>query len=105
MSSAAGTQTQGTGWPATVAALARRPGLWPTAVGQARRLRRRRWWARPPFLPVPDRDWLRFRLETQYGDPAHPPVAADVVTWLEWARRNASGTANGNADSRRPARR
>lgn len=91
----------GTGWPATVAAVVRRPGLWSTAVGQARRLGRRRWWARAPFLPVPDRDWLRFRLETQYGDPAHPPVAADVVTWLEWARRNQAS----NAASRGPARR
>jgi hypothetical protein len=79
----------GVGWPATIAAVARRPRLWPTALGQARRLARHRWWATPPFLPVPDRAWLRFRLETQYGDPAHPPVADDVVTWLAWAHRNA----------------
>ena len=75
-------------WLATGAAVARRPGLWRTAVGQARRLARARWWARPPFLPVPDPAWLRFRLETQYGDPSHPPVPDDVVTWLEWARAN-----------------
>ena len=59
-----------------------------TAARQARRLARAGWWASPPFLPVPDAAWLRFRLETQYGDPPHPPVAADVVTWLEWARPN-----------------
>jgi hypothetical protein len=77
-----------TGWPATIAAVARRPRLWVTALGQARRLAPRRWWARPPFLPVPDRDWMAFRMETQYGDPHHRPVAGDVVTWLEWAARN-----------------
>jgi hypothetical protein len=74
------------GWTATAAAVARRPRLWPTAARQARRLAPRRWWARPPFLPLPDRRWLRFRMETQYGDPDHPPVAQDVVTWLEWSR-------------------
>jgi hypothetical protein len=76
------------GWPATAVAVARRPGLWSTALGQARALARRRWWARPPFLPLPDRRWLAFRLETQYGDARHPPVPDDVITWLEWARRN-----------------
>lgn len=83
------TRPAGAGWGATVAAVARRPALWPTALGQARRLARRRWWATPPFVPHPDRAWLRFRLETQYGDPDHPPVAADVVAWLEWARTQA----------------
>jgi hypothetical protein len=28
-------------------------------------------------------------METQYGDPRHPPEAADVVDWLEWAKENA----------------
>jgi hypothetical protein len=77
------------GWIATAAAVAQRPRLWPTALRQARRLARPRWWSRPPFLPVPDRGWLAFRMETQYGDPHHPPVAADVVQWLEWAGPNA----------------
>ncbi len=72
-------------WPAVVGAVARRPRLWPTAARQARRLARRRWWARPPFAPVPDRAWLRFRAETQYGDPGRAPDPDDVVTWLRWA--------------------
>lgn len=70
-----------------VAAVARRPALWPAAARQARRLARRRWWRRPPFLPVPDRAWVRFRAETQYGDPDRPPDPADVLTWLDWTRR------------------
>jgi len=64
-----------------------RPGLWLTALRQAWRLVPRRWWARPPFLPLPDREYLRFRLETQYGDPEHRPEPDDLVTYLEWCRR------------------
>ncbi|MEO1065267.1 MAG: hypothetical protein AAFZ07_27950, partial [Actinomycetota bacterium] len=67
-------------------AVARRPGLWPTAFGQVVRLRRPGWWRRPPFLPVPDRAWRDWRLSTVYGDH-DPPAAGDVVTWLEWRRR------------------
>jgi hypothetical protein len=73
-------------WAAVATAVGRRPRLWPTAVRQARRLAPRRWWSRAPFLPVPDRAWLRFRAETQYGDPDRRPDPTDVVTWLEWAR-------------------
>lgn len=85
------------GWPATIAAVARRPQLWRTALRQARRLAPARWWARWPHLPVPDRDWMAFRMETQYGDPRHRPVPADVVAWLEWAGPNGA--------RRHPARR
>ncbi len=62
-----------------------RPGLWGTALRQAGRLARPRWWARPPFLPVPDPEYLRFRLETQYG-AGGVPAADDLVTYLEWCR-------------------
>lgn len=72
------------GWPA-VAAVARRPGLWRTAVVQSRRMVPAGWWRRPPFLPVPDADYLRFRLETQYGSD-HEAEPADVLTYLEWCR-------------------
>lgn len=75
------------GWPAVGVAVARRPGLWVTAARQARRLAPDRWWRRSPFLPLPDRAWLRFRSETQYGDPERAPDPDDVVTWLQWARR------------------
>jgi hypothetical protein len=77
------------GWPSAVAAVARRPRLWSTALRQARVHAPRRWWRRPPFVPLPDRRWLAFRMETQYGDPRHRPDAADVVDWLEWAKDNA----------------
>jgi hypothetical protein len=71
-------------WLRAGAMAALRPRLWPTALRQMVRLARARWWRRPPFLPVPDREYLRFRLQTQYGDA--PPVARDLVAYLEWCR-------------------
>ena len=64
----------------------RRPRLWPTAARVALLHVPDRWWSRPPFLPLPDRAWLRFRLQTAYGDPDRPPDPEDLVTWLEWSR-------------------
>ena len=69
-----------------MAAVLRRPGLWPTALAEAGRLAAPGWWRRRPFLPLPDREYLRFRMQTMYGDGGHPPEAPDLVTWLEWCR-------------------
>ena len=44
------------------------------------------WYRRLPLLPVPDRAWVRFRLQTAYGDPDRAPDPRDVLTWLEWSR-------------------
>jgi hypothetical protein len=72
-------------WFQCGSAVLRRPRLWSTAARQAFRSVRPRWWARPPFVPFPDRAYVRFRLETAYG--AHSaPRAADVVRYLEWCR-------------------
>jgi hypothetical protein len=71
---------------AVIGAVARRPSLWRTALRQARRLAPRRWWQRPPFLPLPAPAYLRFRKTTQYGDARHPIEAGDVVRYLAWCR-------------------
>ena len=65
----------------------RRPWLWATAIVQVFRLAPTGWWRRSPFLPVPEPAYLRFRLQTQYGDPAREPDPADVVSYLRWCRR------------------
>jgi hypothetical protein len=70
-----------------VLAVARHPSLWRTAIVQSLRLAPRRWWRRPPFLPLPDRDYLRFRLQTQYGDADREPDEEDLLTYLRWCRR------------------
>jgi hypothetical protein len=73
-------------WRAGVA-LVVRPVLWGTAVGQVVRLARPGWWHRWPPVPAPDAAYLRFRLQTQYGDPDREPEPEDVVAYLRWCRR------------------
>ena len=63
-----------------------RPSLWTTALRQARRTSPPGWWRRPPFLPVPSGDYLRFRLVTQYGETERSPDPADVLDYLAWCR-------------------
>lgn len=65
--------------------LAARPDLWPSAVLTAATLVPRRWWGRAPYLPLPDRRWLAFRLETAYGDPEQLPEGDDLLAYLAWA--------------------
>lgn len=72
-------------WPAA-RALAGRPELLGEAARQLAGLAPRRWWARLPPLPLPERRWLAFRLETAYGDSGAPADPKDVVSWLEWCR-------------------
>jgi hypothetical protein len=62
-----------------------RPRLWGIAIRQSLRLARPGWWRRPPFLPVPDAAYLRFRLLTMYGSDQEPDPA-DIVPYLEWCR-------------------
>ncbi len=70
-----------------VVAVVAHPSLWPTALRQAARASRPRWWRRPPYLPIPDTDYLRFRLETQYGaDGVADPH--DVLVYLRWCREH-----------------
>lgn len=71
--------------PAAVA-LARRPDLWLTTLGQLVSLAEPGWWRHPPRLPLPSAAYLRFRLVTAYGDPTASPAPGDVVTYLGWCR-------------------
>lgn len=64
--------------PATGVALAR--------VGW--RFRRRRWYTRFPFLPLPPRDYLRWRMYTAYGRDEAVPPASDVIRYARWATRD-----------------
>jgi len=68
------------------AALAVHPELWATAVRQITVLAVAGWWRRAPFLPIPDRAYLRFRMQTAYGDPDRGPDPHDVITYLHWCR-------------------
>lgn len=48
--------------------------------------RRRGWWARPPYLPLPDRNYLRWRMYTAYADENAVPPLDDVVRFARWRR-------------------
>jgi hypothetical protein len=62
-----------------------RPALWWTALRMLSRTARTGWWRHAPYLPVPDRAYVRFRIETAYG-PGVLPEPRDVVAYLRWCR-------------------
>jgi hypothetical protein len=76
----------GSGLAGAIGVVVVRPTLWGTAVRQVFVLARPGWWHRWPFLPLPDRDYLAFRLQTAYGRRDAPLQAADVVSYLHWCR-------------------
>jgi hypothetical protein len=76
-------------FPALFAVLAR-PRLWSTTVHQFLRMIAPGWWRRPPFLPWPDPEYVRFRLETAYGTSSFGR-ADDVVAYLQWCRDASPG--------------
>jgi hypothetical protein len=49
------------------------------------RFRRRDWYKRFPFLPLPAPEYVRWRMYTAYGDEKTVPPAADVVRYARWA--------------------
>ena len=48
--------------------------------------RRREWWRKSPFLPLPDRTYLRWRMYTAYGDEDAVPPLRDVIGFARWRR-------------------
>ena len=77
------------GWPRLTLALTARavrdPRTASALVRVAWRFRRRGWWRRFPFLPLPARDYMRWRMLTAYGDYDAVPPADDVVRFAKWA--------------------
>ena len=48
--------------------------------------RARAWYREPPFLPLPPREYLRWRMFTAYGDEDAVPPVEDVVRFARWRR-------------------
>ena len=48
--------------------------------------RRRHWWRRAPFLPIPDRTYVRWRMYTAYADEEAVPPVEDVIRFARWRR-------------------
>jgi len=64
-----------------------RPRYWVVAIRVARRMVPSRWWTTRPYLPVPTADYVKFRLETQYGGSSPQPNLPDVLKYLQWVRQ------------------
>lgn len=67
----------------TLAAL-RHPPLAVDLLRVAWRFRARGWYARFPFLPLPSRPYMRWRMHTAYGDPDTVPPASDIIRYARW---------------------
>lgn len=44
------------------------------------------WFRRPPFLPLPPREYVRWRMFTAYGDENAVPPLHDVIRFARWRR-------------------
>ncbi len=55
------------------------------------RLRRRRWWCTPPFLPVPDERYWAFRLATATGSPEGEVSVDEAIAAARWSRAQSRG--------------
>lgn len=62
----------------------RRPRTIPHLLGAAWAFRARGWYRRPPFLPVPSAAYMRWRMETAYGDPDAAPPEDHLIRFLDW---------------------
>jgi len=65
----------------------RHPRLMPHLARAAWAFRARGWYRRPPFLPLPTRSYLRWRMETAYGDPDARPDFRELERYVLWASR------------------
>jgi len=78
-------------WPRLTLLLAlralREPSLAVALVRVAWRFRRRHWLRHPPFLPLPDRKYLQWRMLTAYGAPETLPSPDEIARYARWAVR------------------
>jgi hypothetical protein len=70
----------------------RRPTLIPALMGLAWAARRRGWYRRFPFLPLPPASYVRWRLETAYGDPEADAPVDELERYVRWTRRMRRGS-------------
>jgi hypothetical protein len=78
-------------WTYTRLAL-RNPRLIPPLLAAGWRFRRRDWYRKPPFLPIPTQAYVEWRMYTAYGSEG-APTAADFeryLRWTHWMNRTAT---------------
>ena len=78
------------GWPTLTARLVVRALVNPRLALDLVRLtwsfRARDWYRHVPFLPLPPRAYVRWRMFTAYGDEDAVPPVDDVVRFARWRR-------------------
>jgi hypothetical protein len=78
-------------WRRLVLAMAARslrsPSLAIALLRVAWRFRRREWYRQAPFLPLPPREYVRWRMYTAYGDYDAIAPPEDVERYARWAVR------------------
>lgn len=78
----------GRSWPGLTFALAGRALRSPSLAADLLRVlwnfRARDWYRRPPFLPLPPSEYVRWRMHTAYGDYDAVPPVEDVVRYARW---------------------
>ena len=62
----------------------RHPALAVDLLRVAWRFRSRGWYRRFPFLPLPARDYVRWRMHTAYGDYEAVPTADEIERYARW---------------------
>ena len=81
----------GSGWTSLTLRLTVRAAVNPRLALDLLRVvwafRARGWYRRWPYLPVPPRDYMRWRMYTAYGDEDAVPPLEDVVRFARWRRR------------------
>jgi len=65
----------------------RRPRMIPYLLRAAWAFRARDWYRRPPFVPLPPRSYMRWRLDTAYGNPDAEPTIDEIERYFVWSAR------------------
>ena len=65
----------------------REPTLAADLLRVAWRFRARGWYRRFPFLPLPSRTYVRWRMHTAYGDYDSIPPVDYVIKYARWVGR------------------
>jgi hypothetical protein len=50
-------------------------------------MRARHWYSRAPFLPLPPRSYVAWRMETAYGDARAVPTDVELERYVLWSVR------------------
>ena len=72
---------------ALIKTVGRRPGLWAEGIRTLLAVSPQKWWRRAPFVPLPDAAYSEWRLVTAHGSAADPLSPEELVSYLEWRRR------------------